>query len=99
MSEQQGVALTRRGVLAGGVLLGVGSSVLASGLARAAAAATNNPPTDLTQLERTRVELVAPPRYMPTASARLANRGSSSSAWRSRRKNWRSTARGPTSMP
>lgn len=61
MSEQQGVALTRRGVLAGGVLLGVGGTVLASGLARAAAPATNNPPTDLTQLERTRVELVAPP--------------------------------------
>lgn len=61
MNEQEGVALTRRGVLAGGVLLGVGSTVLASGLAQAAAPATKSPPVDLTQLERTRVELVAPP--------------------------------------
>jgi nitrite reductase (NO-forming) len=60
MSEHEGVALTRRGVLAG-CIAGVGSTVLTSGLARAAAPASKRPAVDPNQLERTRVELVAPP--------------------------------------
>lgn len=38
MNEQEGVSLTRRGMLAGTVLLGVGASALGSGLAQAATA-------------------------------------------------------------
>lgn len=61
MSEQEGVALTRRGILAGGVLLGVGASLLASNQARAATPAQQKPATALAKMERAKVELVAPP--------------------------------------
>ncbi|BCJ09500.1 nitrite reductase, copper-containing [Pseudomonas sp. RtIB026] len=62
MNEQQGVSLTRRGILAGTVLLGVGASALGSGLAKAATAVPGQAPAvDLAKLERVGVELVAPP--------------------------------------
>ena len=61
MSEQDGLALTRRGILAGGVLLGVGGTLLGSGLAQAAEPEAKASPVDSAKLERVSVELVAPP--------------------------------------
>lgn len=62
MNEQEGVSLTRRGMLAGTVLLGVGASALGSGLAKAATAVPGqDPAVGLAKLERVSVELVAPP--------------------------------------
>ncbi|MFJ4390184.1 copper-containing nitrite reductase [Pseudomonas soli] len=66
MNEQEGVSLTRRGMLAGTVLLGVGASALGSGLAQAATASpAAGPVPDLAKLERVSVELVAPPHVHP----------------------------------